>query len=178
MELLLIFALLATASCIANGVHSDWNDVVFAAPFALGSVGGYIYHILLERHTLRLERWLIENREAIAQGEAWYRGQRVGLDAELVRFDVCVSLLVITWRERSGFIMRHQDSWIAASFIYSGVTFLFGWWGLPWGPVRTVAALTRNIRGGERVTVGEMLTTHADTELRLRSNARMVPGRE
>ena len=32
----------------------------------------------------------------------------------------------------------------------SAVTWLLGWWALPWGPVRTVQALWRNLLGGER----------------------------
>ena len=30
------------------------------------------------------------------------------------------------------------------------LTWLFGWWALPWAPVWSVAALWRNLRGGER----------------------------
>src|SRR5436190_18292093 len=35
---------------------------------------------------------------------------------------------------------------------YSLLSVLFGWWGLPWGPIRTVQALIANFGGGEDVT--------------------------
>jgi hypothetical protein len=32
------------------------------------------------------------------------------------------------------------------------LSLLFGWWGLPWGPVRTIQALVVNFSGGLNVT--------------------------
>jgi ATP-dependent phosphoenolpyruvate carboxykinase len=29
---------------------------------------------------------------------------------------------------------------------------LLGWWGIPWGPIYTIAAVVTNIRGGKDVT--------------------------
>lgn len=34
---------------------------------------------------------------------------------------------------------------------YSLITLLLGWWGIPWGPIRTIQALWINLRGGEMV---------------------------
>ena len=40
---------------------------------------------------------------------------------------------------------------------HTTATFLVGWWGIPWGLVYTPMAIFRNLSGGERVTVGEIL---------------------
>lgn len=32
----------------------------------------------------------------------------------------------------------------------SAITWMFGWWGLPWGPIRTISALYRNALDGTR----------------------------
>lgn len=34
---------------------------------------------------------------------------------------------------------------------------LFGWRGIPWGPIQTVRAIVTNLRGGTRETVAEHL---------------------
>ncbi len=36
---------------------------------------------------------------------------------------------------------------------YTALTFLLGWWGIPWGPIRSVQAMITNFKGGitERV---------------------------
>ena len=34
---------------------------------------------------------------------------------------------------------------------HSLITLLLGWWGIPWGPIRTVQALYINLRGGQMV---------------------------
>jgi len=32
-----------------------------------------------------------------------------------------------------------------------------GWWGIPWGPIYTIASLVRNARGGYKLRIGELL---------------------
>ena len=32
------------------------------------------------------------------------------------------------------------------------ITFLFGWWGVPWGPIYSIESLATNLSGGKDVT--------------------------
>ena len=32
------------------------------------------------------------------------------------------------------------------------LTLLLGWWGIPWGPIRSIASIVTNIAGGTDVT--------------------------
>ena len=73
--------------------------------------------------------------------------------AKFVIFQTCISLVLVTWREPTGiqFIKSNQN--ILFQFIpYSLVSFLFGWWGIPWGPIYTLMALVTNSNGGQDVT--------------------------
>jgi hypothetical protein len=35
---------------------------------------------------------------------------------------------------------------------YTIVSLLFGWWGIPWGPIYTIGSLVTNLKGGHNVT--------------------------
>lgn len=39
---------------------------------------------------------------------------------------------------------------------FTALTFLLGWWGIPWGPIWTIGAFVTNFGGGKDVT-GEIL---------------------
>jgi hypothetical protein len=41
-------------------------------------------------------------------------------------------------------------------FTFTLVTFIFGWWGFPWGFIFTPQAIYRNLRGGYRQTIAEL----------------------
>ena len=74
--------------------------------------------------------------------------------ARFVRFHYCVSLLVVTLRRSSDafFIRPDEPAPTRQRVLYSVVTLLVGWWGIPWGPIYSVQSLARNARGGEDVT--------------------------
>jgi len=66
-----------------------------------------------------------------------------------VQFTWAYSLLVVTVRQPSDiyFIPAGEGS-LAKHFKYSLATAIFGWWGIPWGPVYTLRALWSNLSGG------------------------------
>ncbi|PIR94617.1 hypothetical protein COT97_00495 [Candidatus Falkowbacteria bacterium CG10_big_fil_rev_8_21_14_0_10_39_11] len=72
---------------------------------------------------------------------------------KLVMFQYCVSGLVVTFKRGSAvYFIRQGESTTRHSLIYILISFLFGWWGVPWGPIHTVAAIFTNLRGGKDVT--------------------------
>jgi hypothetical protein len=44
---------------------------------------------------------------------------------------------------------------VKAGLPYSLCTLLLGWWGIPWGPVRTIESIYRNFQGGITVPSAE-----------------------
>ena len=64
-----------------------------------------------------------------------------------------VSLLVVSLRRSSAvhYLAPGQGGFLP-NFLWSLLTCVAGWWGIPWGPIFTVQALWRNLRGGVDVT--------------------------
>src|SRR5215471_847577 len=84
---------------------------------------------------------------------------RAELDAELqagarlVIFQYCVSAIVMTFREGSNVhILRPNDRPYLKSLPFSLCSLILGWWGIPWGPIRTISTVVRNCQGGIDVT--------------------------
>jgi hypothetical protein len=71
----------------------------------------------------------------------------------LVLFEYCISLLVVTLRcPTRVHLLRPGQYGMLVSLPYTLLTFLLGWWGLPWGLVHTPLVLVNNLCGGSDVT--------------------------
>jgi hypothetical protein len=75
-----------------------------------------------------------------------------------VLYSYCISVLVLTFRRSSEitFLRRDQDG-AGDAIKFSLISGTLGWWGIPWGPIWTIAALITNASGGKDVTL-EVLT--------------------
>jgi hypothetical protein len=79
--------------------------------------------------------------------------QEIERGGRCMQYQCCVSLVLITLSFPSGAVLvRAGEGRVMAGIGYSLLSGLFGWWGLPWGPVRTVGAIVTNMRGGIDVT--------------------------
>jgi hypothetical protein len=77
----------------------------------------------------------------------------VSRGAVFVRYQYCVSMLVVTFSQPTAVqFVRAGESRLSKGLPYTAVSVLFGWWGIPWGPVHTLAALATNLSGGRDVT--------------------------
>ena len=73
--------------------------------------------------------------------------------AKLVYFEYCYSAFVVTRRGPSDiYYIPAGHSTLGYHWPYTLLTFLFGWWGFPWGFIYTPAVLRRNLVGGTNVT--------------------------
>ena len=73
--------------------------------------------------------------------------------ARFVYFEYCISAILITFKRHSDvYYLRPGQRSIGKSLPFSLVSFLLGWWGIPWGPIHTVSSLVTNFGGGEEVT--------------------------
>jgi len=84
-------------------------------------------------------------------------GARLDRHTELVRFRAALSFGFVTSEQASWWLLAGRDNVLAAGLFYTLLTLVVGWWAFPWGPIATVRAVYRNLRGGERITVGELL---------------------
>ena len=97
------------------------------------------------------------------KGWAYFHGQKITLNTEVTQYQGCISFVVMTSRLRSGYLIVGKGN-VGEWLIFSGLTFFFGWWGFPWGFIFTPQALYRNLRGGHRQSVSQLLA-NADEEL-------------
>jgi hypothetical protein len=54
---------------------------------------------------------------------------------------------------------RGHRGWVRG-LPYTLMSLLLGWWGIPWGPIRTIQALATNFGGGEDVTYATNKAVH------------------
>lgn len=76
-----------------------------------------------------------------------------------VIFEYCFSIIVVTFRRNSCvYFIKEGESTFAKGLVFSLISLLAGWWGLPWGPVYTIDSIIRNCSGGKNVT-SEIVST-------------------
>jgi hypothetical protein len=70
-----------------------------------------------------------------------------------VVYEYCVSLLVITFFRSSNItFVKADENKVVKGLGFTFLTLLLGWWGIPWGPIRSIQALVTNFKGGKDVT--------------------------
>jgi hypothetical protein len=77
--------------------------------------------------------------------------------AKFVLFEYTISVLVMTFKRPSNIhFIRPGEGTAGKSLGCTIVTLLFGWWGIPWGPIYSIGSLITNLRGGKDVTAEVM----------------------
>ena len=72
---------------------------------------------------------------------------------KFVIYRYCFSAAVVTVMESTDvYLMRANQSRIIKGLPWTLLTLVVGWWGIPWGPIRTVQSLWINLHGGTDVT--------------------------
>jgi len=99
---------------------------------------------------------MIEHEDDIKMGKYFYRGHRIKTETVLVSYQTAISIIIATQKSSSRFYVVDHDRTALIGYLYSLGTFLFGWWGIPFGPIYTVQALATNVKGGRRVRVGDL----------------------
>lgn len=85
-----------------------------------------------------------------SDGELHLELQRGG---NFVIYQYCISLLVITFKRSSNvYFIRPEENTIVKGLPFTLLSLLFGWWGIPWGPIYTIQSIWVNFKGGRDVT--------------------------
>ena len=72
---------------------------------------------------------------------------------KFVVYQYCVSLVFVSFKRSSDIYFVTADrSFTGARLGYSLLSFIAGWWGVPWGPIFTIQSLWTNLAGGRDVT--------------------------
>lgn len=79
--------------------------------------------------------------------------EEVNEGARFVYYAWTVSVIIFTFKRASGVYLVHPgENWISKGFIFTLISFLFGWWGIPAGPKHTIESIRTNMNGGKDVT--------------------------
>jgi hypothetical protein len=72
---------------------------------------------------------------------------------KFVVYHYCFSALIVTVMQSTDvYFIRAQESRVGKSMPWTLLTLVAGWWGIPWGPIRTIQSLWTNLHGGKDVT--------------------------
>ncbi len=84
--------------------------------------------------------------------------------ARFVVYQWCLSLFVVTLKRGSRVhFLKPGETGFLPGFLWTTFSLLFGWWGIPWGPIYTIGSLWTNLRGGIDVTAAvsaDLANTH------------------
>ena len=73
--------------------------------------------------------------------------------ARFVQFEYAISGVLFSIKRGSEIYFVPADEKPAKyGWKYTVLTLLVGWWGIPWGPIYTIQAVSRNLKGGHDVT--------------------------
>ncbi len=76
----------------------------------------------------------------------------VARGGRFVVYQYAVSVVLLTFR-RSSRVYRVEPGQVGTEAgKYTLISLLFGWWGIPWGPIFTIQSIVRNSSGGVDVT--------------------------
>jgi hypothetical protein len=79
--------------------------------------------------------------------------QELQQGGKFVIFQYCISVLILTFKRGSDiYFIRHEDNAVVKGLPFTLLSFLFGWWGIPWGPIYTIQSIWVNFGGGKDVT--------------------------
>ena len=88
--------------------------------------------------------------------------QEIAAGGKFITYQYVVSALIMTFRRNSDiYFIRADESRITKGLIFSLISLLLGWWGLPWGLIYTPAALFTNFSGGKDVTAEVLAAMNA-----------------
>jgi hypothetical protein len=72
---------------------------------------------------------------------------------KFVVFQYAISLVVMSFKRSSDvYFVTADRPFTGARLGYSLLSFIAGWWGVPWGPIFTIQSLWTNLSGGRDVT--------------------------
>jgi Fe-S cluster assembly iron-binding protein IscA len=100
---------------------------------------------------------LARNRESIRSGTAMFNGIPITFETELTRYERVTALLYFTKIGYSRYYVCGQELPGSLPLQFTLHSLLCGWWSVPWGPVRTLAAVITNLNGGRRRRVVDLI---------------------
>lgn len=154
--MIVVFFLLFLVIGVYDVFRGVWADGGLFLGMA-AAIGTFMYFIGKQAAEAReFLEWLKLNRLQIEQGWAYYKGQKVKPKSEITRYQGCVSFFIFTTRFRSRYVIDGRGG-SEVCLAFTAATLFLGWWGLPFGMIFTPQAIYRNLKGGYKKSISEVL---------------------
>jgi hypothetical protein len=165
MRLILIMAGLFLAGALYNLLAPTGNAAEGVAGLAIASllVGLRLFLLKQDRLNRHFLGWLFENAAAIMSGGSLYDGVIITSQTEISQYQAALSFLIITIKVPSRFHIVDRESSLGVAWLFTFVSLVFGWWGIPWGTIYTIQSIFRNLKGGHKQKVGDLLAAYKKT---------------
>lgn len=109
-----------------------------------------VYLIMQESRKKAFERFCLENAEKLLNDEECeFKGKMFKGSDVVASYQMCVSILVLTMTRKTAFYSVGDAS---PAICCTLITALGGWWGFPWGPIRSVQTFINNAKDSENYT--------------------------
>lgn len=145
---------------VYNLITGDIGNFFFGMGITVVLFLIFLHFQLQEKKAEEFESWLAENVCKVYADKAEYKGMKVSLDTKITRFQFCLSLIFMTIKVPSGYLFTEKMFTVAMNNIaYTVCSLIFGWWGLPWGPIYTIQVTFSNIFGGKKMLVRQLITS-------------------
>src|SRR5688572_8080992 len=74
--------------------------------------------------------------------------RQVDNGAQFIYFAYTISLIVVTFKRTSGvYLVQQAENRAIRGIPFTMISLLFGWWGIPFGPLYTIESIRTNMRG-------------------------------
>ncbi len=140
-----------------------WAALVVGLLFLAGAaiaallIGLFFFSRHHEKRSSAFSVWMAQNAAEIERGGAHFESWPITPATVLVRYQVALSFLIVAFKMPTRQYIHGEEQTTLISTAATAVSLVFGWWGIPWGPVYTLQAIGSNVRGGLRSTVAEHL---------------------
>lgn len=126
----------------------------------------YLYNYYNNKKYNDLISWLETNKEKIISDncELVWNDHNINKDTILTQYNYCYSAIIISFKQSTEFVFENSSKQKQVKFISLLISFLFGWWGIPWGPIYTYGAISSTFRGGTSLSVHKLIDELEDVE--------------
>lgn len=104
-------------------------------------------------------KWLSENKDEIRNGTAVYEGISIDETTVFHQYSCVISFMLGTYVQRTDFLLPTPGNNFLKykHWIYTVISFLFGWNGIPFGLYETPQAISSNLSGGRKRNAASLL---------------------
>lgn len=79
--------------------------------------------------------------------------QEIYAGGKIVTFSYTISLIVVSIKKSTdAYFISKDENYFFKSLPFTILSLVFGWWGIPWGPIYTISSLIKNLSGGKDIS--------------------------